>query len=614
MEISFKIVSVSFLVCCMLCSYVVESNNINVDYYTNQQEMIGVQPLSKISMHEVRLGIHAEASIKATTRLLGLKGESSQWINVKFKHPHPTADDWVAVFSPAIFNSSTYVPTMGNPARLCPMLVSAPIKYRFANHSTPDYVNTGNGSLRFRLINQRYDFAFALFSGGLSKPKLIATSNKISFANPKMTVTWTSDYDINEAVPFLQWGLQGEEQVRSPAGTLTFTQTSMCGTINSPSDSVNDVLLYGYMQVLVHIYRNFIYVRQCFFESGPPARTVGWREPGFFHTSFLKNLWPNLKYTYKLGHKLMDGTYVWSNNYSFTAPPYPGQNSLQRVIIFGDIGKAERDGSNDYQNYQPGSLNTTDTLTEDLGNYDIVFHIGDLSYANGFLSQWDQFTEMIEPIASAVPYMVASGNHERDWPNSGSFYNTADSGGECGVPAETMLYVPAENRANYWYSVDYGMFRFCIGYSSNEWYAQQGSFEEPMGRSSLQQLWQKYRVDIAYYGHVHSYERTCLIYENICVSSETSHFSGLWNGTIHIVVGGGGSHLSSFSSLKTKWSLYQDYDFGFVKMTAFNHTSLLFEYKKSRDGNVYDSFTITREYMDVVSCTVGSCAATTLAG
>lgn len=28
--------------------------------------------------------------------------------------------------------------------------------------------------------------------------------------------------------------------------------------------------------------------------SGPPARTVGWRDPGFIHTSFLKDLWPNL--------------------------------------------------------------------------------------------------------------------------------------------------------------------------------------------------------------------------------------------------------------------------------------------------------------------------------
>ncbi|KAI3972977.1 hypothetical protein MKX01_019635, partial [Papaver californicum] len=100
---------------------------------------------------------------------------------------------------------------------------------------------------------------------------------------------------------------------------------------------------------------------------------------------------------------------------------------------------------------------------------------------------------------------------------------------------------------------------------------------------------------------------------NICVNSATSHFSGLWNGTIHVVVGGGGSHLSKFTNLKTRWSLYKDFDFGFVKMTAFNHTYLLFEYKKSSDGNVYDSFTITREYMNVLACTIGSCAPITLA-
>ncbi|KAI3953912.1 hypothetical protein MKW98_017736 [Papaver atlanticum] len=90
--------------------------------------MMGVQPLSKIFMHELKLGIHAEASIKATTHLLELKGESSQWINVKFKHPHPSADDWIAVFSPAIFNAPKDVPTMGVPAFLSPLLVSAPIK------------------------------------------------------------------------------------------------------------------------------------------------------------------------------------------------------------------------------------------------------------------------------------------------------------------------------------------------------------------------------------------------------------------------------------------------------------------------------------------------------
>ena len=67
----------------------------------------------------------------------------------------------------------------------------------------------------------------------------------------------------------------------------------------------------------------------------------------------------------------------------------------------------EIDGSNEYNNFQRGSLNTTQQLINDLENIDIVLHIGDICYANGYLSQWDQFTSQIEPIASTVPYMIA---------------------------------------------------------------------------------------------------------------------------------------------------------------------------------------------------------------
>lgn len=106
------------------------------------------------------------------------------------------------------------------------------------------------------------------------------------------------------------------------------------------------------------------------------------------------------------------------------------------------------------------------------------------------------------------------------------------------------------------YSTDYGMFRFCIadtehdwregseqydfiekcfasvdrqkwpwliflahrvlGYSSATWYTDEGSFAEPMGRESLQKLWQKYKVDITMYGHVHNYERICPFYQVWC--------------------------------------------------------------------------------------------------
>lgn len=317
------------------------------------------------------------------------------------------------------------------------------------------------------------------------------------------------------------------------------------------------------------------------------------------------------------------------------------------------MGKAEVDGSDEYGNYEQASLNTTKQIINDLENIDMVIHIGDLSYANGYLSQWDQFTAQIEPIASTVPYMIGSGNHERDWPDTISFYGYNDSGGECGVPAQTMFYVPAENRGKIWYSTDYGMFRFCIadteedwrpgteqykfiehclssvdrqkqpwliflahrvlGYSSASWYEiMMGSYGEPMGREGIQDLWQKYKVDLAVFGHIHSYERTCPIYQNRCVQDGSNHYSGRFNATTHVVVGGGGASLSPFRATVPYWSFFRDLYFGFVKLTALNNSFLLFEYKKSRDGNVCD-ITVSRDYRDVLACSIDNCPRTTIA-
>lgn len=68
--------------------------------------------------------------------------------------------------------------------------------------------------------------------------------------------------------------------------------------------------------------------------------------------------------------------------------------------------QGEADGSFEYNDFLPGSLNTTNQLIEDLKNIDIVFHIGDIVYALGYIAQWDQFTAQIEPIASTKPYML----------------------------------------------------------------------------------------------------------------------------------------------------------------------------------------------------------------
>jgi phosphodiesterase/alkaline phosphatase D-like protein len=76
------------------------------------------------------------------------------------------------------------------------------------------------------------------------------------------------------------------------------------------------------------------------------------------------------------------------------------------LLLSDNFLQAEADGSNEYNDFQPGSLNTTNQIIRDLDNVDMVVHIGDICYANGYLSQWDQFTAQIEPIASTVPYMI----------------------------------------------------------------------------------------------------------------------------------------------------------------------------------------------------------------
>lgn len=32
-----------------------------------------------------------------------LQGQSTEWVTVKYRHPDPSNDDWIGVFSPANF-------------------------------------------------------------------------------------------------------------------------------------------------------------------------------------------------------------------------------------------------------------------------------------------------------------------------------------------------------------------------------------------------------------------------------------------------------------------------------------------------------------------------------
>lgn len=55
------------------------------------------------------------------------------------------------------------------------------------------------------------------------------------------------------------------------------------------------------------------------------------------------------------------------------------------------------------------------------------------------------------PVDKCIDVILCSGNHERDYPGSGSFFQNMDSGGECGVPTQIMYHMPTRNKAKSWY-------------------------------------------------------------------------------------------------------------------------------------------------------------------
>ena len=114
---------------------------------------------------------------------------------------------------------------------------------------------------------------------------------------------------------------------------------------------------------------------------GAPATTVGFHTPGFLHTGVIEGLRPNKEYFYQVGDSTPRSD---SAVYNFWAAPAPDALSVE-FFIFGDLGQAETDGSNE-ESEMSGSLLTTPAMTRDIHEGVVklnasaaVFHIGDIS-------------------------------------------------------------------------------------------------------------------------------------------------------------------------------------------------------------------------------------------
>ncbi|GAQ85317.1 purple acid phosphatases superfamily protein [Klebsormidium nitens] len=560
-------------------------------------------PLEEINVESMVVQINEEVQLSVTPQVVP---ENAGWVTVSWRNvDEPSSLDWIAV----------YVPADADPT------LTAPIKFKMAV-TDPGHLASGSGSVRFRLINMRADVRFAFFRGGLKAPHLAAWSQAVVFADPdrpmgvhlaltgtpgEMLVSWTTKERGEE--PEVHWGQRpGQLTNRARAETTTHSLGDMCGG---------------------------------------PAKSVGWIDPGHFHSALISGLLPEETVYYRVGEAGRN----LSDEFRFVVAPQVGPTSDVCILAYGDMGQAEADGAKDPNDQEEPSLDTMARM------------LADPFVSGGSKWQGKQRGESGRP--AQAPYMTLIGNHEVDWPASGSLFEGYDSGGECGVAYSRRLPMPAPRldssgfppgqsalllkslwggnapggsgrvgriRAP-WYSFDHGMVHLVMMSTEHDFRrgSEQYAFlaadlagvnrlrtpwvvfnghrpmyidsinddepdgDLPVGRELkrwIEPLLREYKVELALWGHHHSYQRTCPVYQDRCIRANADDS---FAATVHLVIGmGGAGTCLNIKPVAPGWTEYVNVEqHGYLRMTV-NETRLLFEFIGNNEGSVLDSGVLTK--------------------
>ena len=216
-------------------------------------------------------------------------------------------------------------------------------------------------------------------------------------------------------------------------------------------------------------------------------------------------------------------------------------------------------------------------------------------------------------------------------------YGTGDGGGECGVPYH--FYFPfandnqvASRKAQYdptvvepWYVFDYGVVRTIVFSSEHDYGRDSAQFKflnntlattdrdlfpwvfvaghRPMYanddwdgdtstseymRDSFEHLLKDWDVAMGFYGHQHSYGRTCPVYDGECKEEGKA--------TVHLVVGMAGYSLTR-SIQPMDYIVFQNNTvYGFVHLTIHNESVLSGKFVDANSTDILDTFTILNPY------------------
>jgi len=364
-------------------------------------------------------------------------------------------------------------------------------------------------------------------------------------------------------------------------------------------------------------------------------------ESGTIHHVELSNLLPSTTYYYICGDISTNTT---SDIYFFRTADKIGSFYPATFGVLGDLGQTDHSQS---------------TLNHINNNIDIqiILHAGDLSYADCNQQLWDSFGQLIEPVASRIPWMVGPGNHELELTNDQQFYLAFEERykmpqikpakfGPITIPPKyhdddlklpyccSSIFQSIYDYGNSFYSFETAsvhiiylnsyttsdfeseqykwlendlksinrvltpwliVIMHCPWYSSNKDHYEEK--QTVLMRESMESLFFYYRVNIVFTGHVHAYERTHPVFNN----SINDY------GPVYIVIGDGGNlegHAKEYYD-QPNWSAYRNgTDYGFGTITLLNPNKLQWKWFRNKNDEMEysDSVFICNSFINKVYC------------
>jgi len=340
--------------------------------------------------------------------------------------------------------------------------------------------------------------------------------------------------------------------------------------------------------------------------------TAGNYKSGAIHHVKLISLKPLTQYYYKCGDINNQQT---SGILSFKTLPAVGSFTSFSMGILGDLGN---------------TIDSQTTVQHILSNNEInmILHAGDLSYANCNQPLWDSYGIMVSTLASKIAWMCGPGNHEIEITSTGMFQAfearyrmPAIKPAEYGdVILDSDFCTPSVfqmeyNYGNSFYSFEVGsshiiflnpytttdpsseQYKFlvndfktinrsitpwviivmhCPFYNSNT--AHYGEWQTVTMREYMEPLFYENHVNIIFSGHVHAYEVTYPVYQNVTKD----------DGIVYVTIGDAGNaegHASTYYDPQPSWSAFRNgTQYGHGILNFIDSNKLVWEWHRNVDG------------------------------